>query len=245
MQAPIEMSGAVRNFIAARATAALLQVIVLATVSLCVNSQSLEPINVDPIGINTPFQTPMDSPGLSGLQDKPSIGNAPVSVGHFLTGDGLKASTAYSAGIQHGGIKLPDNTMGGSWSQSITYSSAASGGVGDVAEMGGRYPGVSMSSAAVMPENNVWLMDANNTLAYKLDAESCATGNATITGVYETRPSGTTPPPPYALSFPALISSFPMCYRLPDCQISAIACACVCVCGCALAWNIPDTNNCS
>lgn len=234
------MCGAERNLITARATAVLIHLILLATVSLCVNSQSLEPINVNPIGIDTPSQTPTDSPGLSGLQDKPSAGNAPITVGHFLTGDGLKASTVYLAGSQHGGIKLPDNTTGGSWAQSITYSSAASGGVADVAEMGGRYSGISMSSAAIMPVNNVWLLDANNTLAYKLDAESCATGNATITGVYETRPSGNLP----SLCTPLPSSNFFISNVLTTTR-TADFCYCLSLCLC-LCLSLEDTgNNCS
>ena len=130
--------------------------------------------------------TATDSPAtLSGLQDAASAGaTSTVTVGHYLAGAGVLASTANGGG-QNGGQKALTSTPG-TWGQQLSYSAAVVNGDSrtDIFESGST--GVTVGSVKFAQQNNVWMLDTNQGTAYKV---STAAGSAgTVNGVYKTGP---------------------------------------------------------
>ena len=116
----------------------------------------------------------------SGLQDG-------TILGHHLTGVGLQNSTLYNGVTQFGGFR--PNSMG-SWGQSFIYSSAHSNGNTDIAEVSGVNSGVTIGSVDFAQPSSIWMLDAVNRYIYKIDTSSSALGSGSVTGVYQSRPTG-------------------------------------------------------
>jgi len=112
----------------------------------------------------------------TGLQDGSTLG-------HTLAGDGLKNSTVYNGVTQFGGVKASSL---GSWGQSFIYSSANSNGNSDIAEVSGVVSGITISSNDFAQLSSIWMLDAVNQYAYKINTSSSA-----VTGIYRTQPAGT------------------------------------------------------
>ena len=131
-----------------------------------------------------------DSPvGPSGLQDVASTGTTTVTVGHFITGTGLKKSTTYSSPSQLGGVKTL-TTSAGTWGQEFSYSAVDVNGDTrtDIFETSSPAPeGITLDSVKFNQKNNVWMVDTNQGNAYKL----ATTGS--VAGVYQTSPTGEHP----------------------------------------------------
>lgn len=132
-----------------------------------------------------------DTPAtVSGLQDAASTGTTPVTVGHYLTNDGLMASTTYAAGTQNGGQKVPHSV--GTWGQDISYSAVPLNGdtrpdiFEDTTTLNTH--GVTIDSVKYNQKNNVWMMDTNQGYAYKIDSSTSGAGTGAVIGVFQTSP---------------------------------------------------------
>lgn len=130
-----------------------------------------------------------DSPAtVSGLQDADATGDAPVTVGHYLTNVGLFASTPYSAPTQTGGQKTHSGTFDtGVWGQEISYSAANINGVTrpDIFEDSTALNGVTIDSVKFNQQDNVWMVDRKMGNAYKIVSDS---GSSTPGGIFQTSP---------------------------------------------------------
>lgn len=139
-----------------------------------------------------------DSPAtFSGLQDAPSTGTTGVVVGHYLSNDGLMASTPYSAGTQSGGQKTHSATSAtGVWGQEISYSDENVDGDTrpDIFEDTTALIGITIDSVKFRQQNNVWMLDRAMGLAYKIDSSSSGSSTGSVSGIFQTSPGQLTPP---------------------------------------------------
>ena len=130
---------------------------------------------------------PTDNPAtFSGLQDVPSVGNTTVTVGHYIDGTGLQASSTYSTGP--GGARASNASTTGTWGQAFSYSAIALNGDArtDVLETA---TGITIDSVKFNQKNYVWMLDTSSGNAYKIDTSTSSSGTSTVKGVFQTSPS--------------------------------------------------------
>ena len=99
----------------------------------------------------------------TGLRD--AVDGVPLGIGHYLVGDGIKRDTIFDiATHQFGGVKLVDT--GTTWSQNILYSGTAP--KPDLVETSGLFNGVTLAGANSNQQDLIWMLDAANSLVYKV-----------------------------------------------------------------------------
>ena len=135
----------------------------------------------------TPVRATDAPSSFSGLQDAASIGNSSVTVGHYVNGIGLHASTNYTTGSGYGGSKTITPNSIGTWGQAFTYSTISGADARpDISETNA---GVSVDSVKLNLKKYIWMLDTSSGTAYKIDTSKSGSGVGTVSGVFQTSPS--------------------------------------------------------